>query len=244
MKVFAHRGASGDFPENTLVAFEQAIAQQADGIELDVQYHSGADKWYVIHDFYVDTTTSGSGLLKAMLPAELACLRGKDELPLPTLEQALSAIAGRCPVNIEIKEREVEQSYIELLVEDLRRRLAVAASTSQYSWSSFILSSFNHSILHACKAKLPQVKTGALIANIPTNLSDCAAELKASSLNIDLNSLNKVLVDHAHQQNIELWVYTVDRPEDVRWCMELGVDAIFSNFPQRSKALIHDHENQ
>ena len=61
-KVWAHRGASGYRPENTMEAFELAIRQGADGIELDV--HTSADgQLIVIHDETVDRVTDGTGLV-------------------------------------------------------------------------------------------------------------------------------------------------------------------------------------
>ena len=61
MKIIAHRGASGEFPENSLLAFEQAIQQKADGIELDVHFHDQSQQFIVLHDIYLDKTTNGQG---------------------------------------------------------------------------------------------------------------------------------------------------------------------------------------
>ena len=69
MLIIAHRGASGEFPENTQIAFEQAIAQHADGIELDIQFHAESSSWWLMHDLYVDKTTNGQGQLQ-QLPSE------------------------------------------------------------------------------------------------------------------------------------------------------------------------------
>ena len=60
MKVIAHRGASGEYPENTLLAFKEAIKQQADGIELDIQYHH-SNHFVLLHDNYLEKTTNGKG---------------------------------------------------------------------------------------------------------------------------------------------------------------------------------------
>ena len=69
-KVWAHRGASGYRPENTLEAFELAIRQGADGIELDV--HTSADgELIVMHDETVDRVTDGTGLIKDRTSAQL-----------------------------------------------------------------------------------------------------------------------------------------------------------------------------
>ena len=71
-KVWAHRGASGYKPENTLEAFELAIKQGADGIELDV--HTSADgELIVMHDETVDRVTDGTGLIKDMKIGRASC---------------------------------------------------------------------------------------------------------------------------------------------------------------------------
>ena len=73
-KVWAHRGASGYRPENTLEAFELAIRQGADGIEMDV--HTSADgELIVMHDENVDRVTDGTGLIKDMTLAQLKELK-------------------------------------------------------------------------------------------------------------------------------------------------------------------------
>ena len=89
MKVFAHRGFSGKYPENTMLAFEKAVEAGADGIELDV--HLSADgELVIIHDELVDRTTDGTGLVGSKTLAELKALDasagfkgvyGKNEIP-------------------------------------------------------------------------------------------------------------------------------------------------------------------
>ena len=99
--VDAHRGASAWFPENTLVAFEAAIASGADSVELDVQL-SADGVAVVIHDDTVDRTTLGSGAVAQLTAAELAALdagswpRDLDDLcrwmnPDPTRVRAILA---------------------------------------------------------------------------------------------------------------------------------------------------------
>ena len=74
-KVFAHRGWSGKYPENTMLAFEKAIELGVDGIELDV--HMSADRQLVIiHDETVDRTCNGKGFVKDMTVEELKALEG------------------------------------------------------------------------------------------------------------------------------------------------------------------------
>ena len=99
MKIIAHRGASGEFPEYTLLAFEQAILQLADGIELDAQYHQKSGQFVLLHDSYlIDDNGEEYHYRDIPLPSLLA--RTVDCQPVTTLDDALTAINGRCLVNI------------------------------------------------------------------------------------------------------------------------------------------------
>ncbi len=108
-KVWAHRGASGYKPENTLEAFELAIKQGADGIELDV--HTSADgELIVMHDETVDRVTDGTGLIKDMTLAQLKELKVSTPAEptgiyrVPTLAEVLDLMRTTdMMVNIELK---------------------------------------------------------------------------------------------------------------------------------------------
>src|SRR5438093_10081888 len=104
--VVAHRGASADESENTIAAFEAAIAAGADAVEFDVRMT--ADRVAVVmHDPDVSRTTDGSGLVRDLALADLRRLRiglrsGGAE-PIPTLDDALACLSGRIAVDVEIK---------------------------------------------------------------------------------------------------------------------------------------------
>lgn len=107
--VFAHRGARQVAPENTLPAFERALAMGVAGIEFDV--HRSADgRLVVIHDFSVDKTTNGRGLVAQMSSTELRQLDAGSHFSaafagaqIPFLEEVLDLVGDRCRLNIEIK---------------------------------------------------------------------------------------------------------------------------------------------
>ena len=65
MKIFAHRGASTHFPENTQSAIIAALKANVDGIEVDVQ--SALDDYVIIHDTYLDRTTNGKGKVLSLI---------------------------------------------------------------------------------------------------------------------------------------------------------------------------------
>jgi len=101
MLIFAHRGASGIEPENTLRAIRSALDANVDGIEIDV--HQVEDKLVVIHDRWLQRTTSGNGQLKHYSFEQLRALDAGHGEVIPTLDEVLALTANKCLVNIELK---------------------------------------------------------------------------------------------------------------------------------------------
>lgn len=239
MKIIAHRGASGEFPENTLLAFEHAIKQHADGIELDVQLHPSGEL-ILMHDRYVDSTTNGSGLLTKYSTEALFQLKAKNDNPLATLAPALKHIAGRTLVNIEIKHAETSSENVEALIVILKKELIKATSEYGFQWDQFIVSSFNQHIVLNVKKQIPKVKTAALITGCPIAYAEFTEKLGVYSVNPAIDFVDKNFVEDAHNRGLEVWVYTVDTLEDIQRCQSLGVDAIFTNFPKRSREFVQN----
>jgi glycerophosphoryl diester phosphodiesterase len=106
--IFAHRGASAHAPENTLAAFELAIQQQADLVEVDTKL-SADKRVVVIHDQTIDRTTDGSGRVSDLTFNNLrtfnAGYRFRDTYPdetIPALEEVIEICTGRIQINIEL----------------------------------------------------------------------------------------------------------------------------------------------
>ncbi len=237
MKIIAHRGASGEYPENTLLAFTEAIKQQADGIELDIQYHHSAN-FVLLHDSYLEKTTNGQGSVNDYLLSDLQKLdAGRGEF-IPTLPQALQLINGKCLVNIEVKSAVVDNNSMLKIVTLLEKNINKAVEQYNFSVQQFIISSFNHPLLHKIKTLIPKLSTAALVASCPLNYALCAQQLKTISLNPSIEILNQQLVDDAHQKGLKVWVYTVDKKEDIEKCYRYGVDGIFTNYPRKSKGYL------
>ncbi|MFQ3288353.1 MAG: glycerophosphoryl diester phosphodiesterase, partial [Alteromonadaceae bacterium] len=120
MKVIAHRGASGEYPENTLLAFSEAIKQLADGIELDIQYHY-SNNFVLLHDNDLQKTTNGKGSVNDYSLGDLQQLdAGLGEF-IPTLHQALELINGDCFVNIEVKTAVIDKASLLKIITLLQR---------------------------------------------------------------------------------------------------------------------------
>ena len=102
----AHRGYSGKFDENTMIAFRKAIEYKADGIETDVQL-SKDNVPVIIHDETLDRTTDGTGYVKDYTLAELKRFRTKSGEEIPTLEELLELVADS---NLEVLNLELKNS--------------------------------------------------------------------------------------------------------------------------------------
>jgi glycerophosphoryl diester phosphodiesterase len=237
MKVIAHRGASGDFAENSLLAIEQAIKQCADGIELDAQYHRDSGKFILLHDPYVVSSNDEEHYFDDLPLSELLALTPNNQ-PITTLDKALELINGQCIVNIELKATSTNTIKIESIVNALQHLLTDAIRCKQFSYSQFVVSTFNHPLLVTLNQQIPQVDTAALIAHCPLSYSEFQQTLNVNSVNPSINCINKNLVDNSHQLDLAVWVYTVDKKQDILRCIQLGVDAIFTNYPARTKFII------
>ena len=102
----AHRGYSGKFDENTMIAFRKAIEYRADGIETDVQL-SKDNVPVIIHDETLDRTTDGRGYVKDYTLAELKRFRTKSGEEIPTLKELLELVVDS---NLEVLNLELKNS--------------------------------------------------------------------------------------------------------------------------------------
>lgn len=124
----AHRGAMCHAPENTLAAFEKAIAFDTYRIELDVR-RSRDGQIVVMHDATVDRTTNGSGRVADQTLDELKRLRVGGTETIPTLDETLQQVKGRCRLLVEIKDRGIAA--------DVVARIAGAGRKDDCTISSF-----------------------------------------------------------------------------------------------------------
>lgn len=228
MQIIAHRGASGEYPENTLLAFRQALAQGADAIELDVFAVEG--ELIVIHDPHLQRTTNGRGSIYQHSLAQLATIDAGAGEPIPLLWQVLQLVQGHCWLNIELKGPDT--------LEPLLKLLQRAERELNYDLNSLLISSFNHKLLAAIKAARPELKTGALTASLPTDNCAFAAQLQAYSVHCDAGFIDETLVADAKARQLQLYVYTVDEADDLARLKALGVDGVFTNYPARSRKLL------
>ncbi len=237
MKVFAHRGFSGRYPENTMLAFEKAVEAGADGIELDV--HLSADgEVVIIHDELVDRTTDGTGLVGSKTLAQLKALDASaafkgvyGKVEIPTLDEYLAFIRGTdLETNIELKTGVdtypgIEKKVLELIDKyDLREKI--------------IISSFNHYSVLRMKALAPDMRYGFLEESWVIGMPEYAKKYGMDGVHPLFNVVDRDYMDMCHGLGLAVNVWTVNTEEDIRHMLELGVDISIGNFPDLARKIV------
>lgn len=226
--VIGHRGARGHAPENTLLALDTGIRLGAHWLEFDVQRHdSGA--LLVFHDLTLERTTNGRGPLAAQPFEALRRLDAGQGQQIPTLEEALELIDQQAGVNIELK---TADGTGEAVAGVIRTYLAAGWSPEQ-----FLVSSFHLPELWEFKQFAPEIPIGALIGGVPLDWAGAAVELGAAALNLSAEFVDPRLVADAKAHGMQVYVYTVNDPDEMRALRALGVDGVFTDYPDRALAL-------
>lgn len=223
--VFGHRGAKGHAPENTLAAFDKAVALGVAWVELDVQWHR--DQLWVFHDVRLERCTDGTGWLADHDTRKLRSLDAGGGQKIPFLPEVLDRIDRRCGVNIEMK---TANGTAAAVAEVLRRYLARGWKPEQ-----FIVSSFHLPELLDFKRRLPDIPLTVLLCGVPLNLAASATEIGASALGIDREFADPGLIDDAHKRGLRVYVYTVNEKDEFARMKKLGVDGVFTDFPERAR---------
>lgn len=222
--LWAHRGASGAAPENTMAAFRGAEEAGADGIELDVQLSRDGVP-VVIHDDTVDRTTDGGGAVGRLLLRELRALDAGSWFgpsfageAVPTLEEVLDWAGGRLRLNVEIKAAAAGSAVLELLRAFPRARI--------------LLSSFDHALLVRLRQADPDLPLGFLLDSpFWRRAVQRAAACGAESLNPRHDHVSGSMVATCHRLGLLVYPWTVDEPGRLERLVRLGVDGAFTNVP-------------
>lgn len=219
----AHRGYSGRFDENTMLAFEKAIEYNADGIETDVQV-SKDGVLVLIHDETLDRTTDGKGYVKDYTLAELKRFKTKNGEEIPTLKELLELVSksNLKMLNLELKNsiffyEGLEEKVLDMVKEhNLKERI--------------IISSFNHLSLVKVRKLDKEIKLGALtsstLANVPEYLWQISVECYHPFFPSILNEEYMKAIKNA---GIMVNPYTVNKEEHMKMVIESGVDSIITN---------------
>lgn len=210
-------------PENSLAAIARALALGVYAVEIDVFQIEG--ELLVTHDRRLGRVVSGQGIITEQPLDYLREQRLDNGEPIPTLRDVLTLVGDRALLNIEIKGQDT--------VPALAATLQDYISSHQGNFEQYLISSFDHQQLHQCLQMLPQVKRGVLIEGIPLDYAACCEPLRAYSFNTHLSFITPALIEDAKRRSLKNWVYTVNHEDDWRYLQSLGVDAVFTDKPDK-----------
>lgn len=232
MRIFAHRGYSGRFPENTMPAFNEAFLAGVDGIELDVQL-SRDGELVIIHDETLDRTTDGHGYVKDHTLSELrqldASLVKKEEFSgfqIPTFEEYCDWVKDTPLItNVELKTSIVYYPEIEEKTAEMIRAFHLE--------DRVIFSSFNHLSIVRMKELLPECPVGALVENNDlVNAGYYCRKYGFEYYHPDADILTRENAENCQQYGIGINVWTVNDRKTFEKLKEWKVDGVITNDPR------------
>jgi glycerophosphoryl diester phosphodiesterase len=230
-KVIAHRGAHEHYTENTLEAFDLALQQGADGIELDVHYAKDG-MIMVYHDFDLSRLTPVKGLISDYTCDTLQSIMLWGHSKIPTLEEVLLLLyqhgksrATPLMLNVELKAGgrmypDIEARVVTLCEQYLARE-------------QVIYSSFDHHALAALKRLSPALQTGVLTASSMYEPWHYLDALKADYFHPNVMTLDASELKSLRENNIAVNAYTVNDLTQAKQLMHAGIAGIITDFPQK-----------
>lgn len=223
LQVFAHRGASGRSPENTLLAFRRAFELGARWIELDTQQIDG--RLVVFHDDRLERTTNGTGLFSALSFEALRQLDAGQGERVPLLEEALDlVVARRAGVNIELKGQAT--------AEPVAQRLDDLLVRGRLTPEQLLVSSFLPDELDQFHQLLPQLRCAPIYDALPEDLEGRLTKLSPWSVHLDHSLINVSLVARIAACNCRVFAWTVNDRDHAQRLAKFGVRGIFTDFPE------------
>lgn len=236
-RVIAHRGASAYCPENTMPAFRKAIEMNSDMIELDITMTSDKEI-VIIHDETVDRTTNGKGKVIDYSFDDLSKFDAGNGEKIPTLDEFLKEFSSKIPMNIEIKTEAVKDELKNGIEE---KCIDIVCKYDQLD--NIIISSFDPRAIRHVKQLDENIKTAYLYEKKWWNDSDplfIVRDLGVDAFNCEKDELTDEWIDTLSSNNIDINIYTVDDPLEMRNLFKRGVHGIFSNKPDILLKEYHD----
>lgn len=234
---YAHRGASGYYPENTMLSFEKAIELGCSGIETDVQMTKDG-VLVLIHDEMVNRTTDGAGFVKDYTYSDLSKLDAgswysKDfkGLKIPTIDELIYLVKDSdIIIDFELKNgiiqyKDIEEKLIDVIYEhNIQDRV--------------ILSSFNHYSMVKCKEISNEIKTGLLYMEGLYKPEQYAKSALADALHPYFYALNNELIRSIKSEGIAINTFTVNEINYMKYFYQAGIDGIITNYPDKLKKVM------
>lgn len=242
VKIFAHRGASGYAPENTLAAFRLAEEQGSDGVELDVQLTKDGEV-VVIHDETIDRTSTGKGYVRDYTLEELKKFSFHNHMEkykgvkIPTLREVLELVKpGKMEVNIELKTGifwypDIEEKTMKIVKEaGMEDRV--------------IYSSFNHYSVQKVRSLDEKAETAYLYSDVMLDVEKYAQNTGVCGLHPAVFHLYMAdFLEKYKASGLKVRVWTVNREKDMKKFIEEDLEAVITNYPDTALSVRKQVEN-
>jgi len=222
MLTIGHRGAMGYAPENTLLSIRKAIELGVDWVEIDIYLVD--EQLVVIHDDTLERTTNGMGSIFDYSFDQLREFDAGQGEKIPLLQEVIDLTIDQVGLNIEIK----GEGVVPLLIE-------VLSTLSSIQCERILISSFNMRELLQVKKLGEKFNMGVLTeGNLESSLQ-WGRRLCVYSIHCDVESISRAFVERVHRLGFKSYVYTVNDRKVINNIRLMGVDGVFSNYPDRVK---------
>ena len=219
----AHRGFTKTVPENTLEAFQAAIENNFDAIELDIQFSKDGHAT-VFHDENLSRLTGTFAEVNDLTLPQLKKLRIDNKYLIPTLTEALQVVDKKLMVIVEIKNSRA--------VEEVVKQIEKSISDDSWEYDQFIISSFDWTVLEQIKSLNSRIKLGVLTFDELHKALAFAERIKADCIFPHFSVLNSEICEAIFQKNIKIYPWTVNKIDDLQRMKTLKINGIISDFPQ------------
>jgi glycerophosphoryl diester phosphodiesterase len=238
-QIFAHRGYSSAFAENTMSAFIAAEKAGADGLELDVQLTKDGEV-VVIHDERLDRTTSGKGFVKNTTFNEIRKLNANkngNKEPIPSLIEVLEWMqSNQLICNIELKNNIFPYEGMEEKVIQLVRRFNLS--------NRIIISSFNHYSIVLSYRSAPEIETAPLFNERIYMPWVYAQSIRAQGIHPKLASITDEIIKSAIENGVAVRPYTVNKDADMQRLYKLNCTSIITDDPVKALKIKKQYEKR
>ncbi|MDR9418832.1 glycerophosphodiester phosphodiesterase [Gracilimonas sp.] len=240
--VIGHRGASAYHPENTMIAFKAAYEMGAEMIELDLTLSKDGVP-LVIHDETLDRTTNGTGNVSDYTLSEIKELDAgswfsseHEGEPVPTLEEVLKFAKGKIAVNIEIKPEAVTENWKNGI------EAKALEQVKKYEMEEYVIfSSFNYRAIENLRKLDVDIPAALLYEKGQSEgrgITELVTDYQVNAFNCSRRQFSKKWAEEASENDIPVFVYTVNRESRMKKMFERGVTGIFSDKPDLLKTVV------
>jgi glycerophosphoryl diester phosphodiesterase len=239
-QIFAHRGYSASFAENTLRAFVEAEKAGADGLELDVQLTKDGEI-VVIHDEKVDRTTNGKGFVKDYLYKDLRKLNANKKSskmePIPALAEVFEWLStNKLLCSIELKNGLIPYQGMEEKVIQLIYNYQLV--------DRIIISSFNHYSIVYSNRVAPEIETAPLFYEGIYMPWIYTQAIRAKGMHPKYSAISDEIIIKTIENGIAVRPYTVNKEADLHRLFNINCTALITDDPVKALSLRKQYEKR